>query len=88
MQSLPFQVFMHLESSEYSCGRSEAPAPPGRGQLTTDVALDTFSVSVILISHCDSFSVGALKAYLAEFIATLLFVFACVGPAIAFSKLF
>ncbi|KAL5730602.1 hypothetical protein ACHQM5_003403 [Ranunculus cassubicifolius] len=35
----------------------------------------------------DSFSVGSLKAYLAEFIATLLFVFAGVGSAIAFSKL-
>ncbi|XP_068649747.1 probable aquaporin TIP2-2 [Aristolochia californica] len=35
----------------------------------------------------DSFCVGSLKAYLAEFIATLLFVFAGVGSAIAFSKL-
>lgn len=34
----------------------------------------------------DSFSVGSLKAYLSEFIATLLFVFAGVGSAIAFSK--
>ncbi|KAJ6342444.1 hypothetical protein OIU77_023580 [Salix suchowensis] len=35
----------------------------------------------------DSFSVGSLKAYLSEFIATLLFVFAGVGSAIAYSKL-
>lgn len=35
----------------------------------------------------DSFSVGSLKAYLAEFISTLLFVFAGVGSAIAYSKL-
>ncbi|KAL5551447.1 hypothetical protein UlMin_001623 [Ulmus minor] len=35
----------------------------------------------------DSFSVGSLKAYLAEFIATLLFVFAGVGSAIAYNKL-
>ncbi|XP_071705826.1 probable aquaporin TIP-type RB7-18C [Rutidosis leptorrhynchoides] len=35
----------------------------------------------------DSFSVGSLKSYLAEFIATLLFVFAGVGSAIAFGKL-
>ncbi|XP_039127493.1 probable aquaporin TIP-type RB7-5A [Dioscorea cayenensis subsp. rotundata] len=35
----------------------------------------------------DSFSVGSLKSYLAEFIATLLFVFAGVGSAIAYSKL-
>ncbi|KAD4385035.1 hypothetical protein E3N88_25203 [Mikania micrantha] len=35
----------------------------------------------------DSFSVGSLKAYLAEFIATLLFVFAGVGSAIAYGKL-
>lgn len=34
----------------------------------------------------DSFSVGSLKAYLAEFISTLLFVFAGVGSAIAYSK--
>lgn len=34
----------------------------------------------------DSFSVGSLKAYLSEFIATLLFVFAGVGSAIAFGK--
>ncbi|XP_072957344.1 probable aquaporin TIP2-1 [Typha angustifolia] len=35
----------------------------------------------------DSFSVGSIKAYLAEFIATLLFVFAGVGSAIAYGKL-
>ncbi|XP_008796116.1 aquaporin TIP2-3 [Phoenix dactylifera] len=35
----------------------------------------------------DSLSVGSLKAYLAEFIATLLFVFAGVGSAIAYGKL-
>ncbi|NP_001312646.1 aquaporin TIP2-1-like [Nicotiana tabacum] len=35
----------------------------------------------------DSFSVGSLKAYLAEFISTLLFVFAGVGSAIAYNKL-
>ncbi|CAL5432618.1 unnamed protein product [Camellia sinensis] len=35
----------------------------------------------------DSFSVGSLKSYLSEFIATLLFVFAGVGSAIAYSKL-
>ncbi|CAN1333643.1 Probable aquaporin TIP-type RB7-5A [Linum perenne] len=38
-------------------------------------------------SFGDSFSVGSIKAYLSEFIATLLFVFAGVGSAIAFSKL-
>ncbi|XP_020087699.1 probable aquaporin TIP2-2 [Ananas comosus] len=35
----------------------------------------------------DSFSFGSLKAYLAEFISTLLFVFAGVGSAIAYNKL-
>ncbi|XP_068641202.1 aquaporin TIP2-1 [Aristolochia californica] len=35
----------------------------------------------------DSFSIGSLKAYLAEFISTLIFVFAGVGSAIAYSKL-
>ncbi|XP_008783228.1 probable aquaporin TIP2-2 [Phoenix dactylifera] len=35
----------------------------------------------------DSFSVNSLKAYLAEFISTLLFVFAGVGSAIAYNKL-
>ncbi|XP_011031897.1 PREDICTED: probable aquaporin TIP2-2 [Populus euphratica] len=35
----------------------------------------------------DSFSLASLKAYLSEFIATLLFVFAGVGSAIAYSKL-
>lgn len=35
----------------------------------------------------DSISVGSLKAYLAEFISTLLFVFAGVGSAIAYNKL-
>jgi aquaporin TIP len=33
----------------------------------------------------DSFSLGSFKAYLAEFISTLLFVFAGVGSAIAYS---
>ncbi|CAL9180285.1 unnamed protein product [Musa hybrid cultivar] len=35
----------------------------------------------------DSFSATSLKAYLAEFISTLLFVFAGVGSAIAYGKL-
>ncbi|KAB1218530.1 Aquaporin TIP2-1 [Morella rubra] len=35
----------------------------------------------------DSFSMGSLRAYLAEFISTLLFVFAGVGSAIAYNKL-
>ncbi|CAD6260069.1 unnamed protein product [Miscanthus lutarioriparius] len=35
----------------------------------------------------DSFSAASLKAYVAEFIATLLFVFAGVGSAIAYSQL-
>ncbi|XP_010500811.1 PREDICTED: aquaporin TIP2-1-like [Camelina sativa] len=35
----------------------------------------------------DSFKLNTLKAYLAEFISTLLFVFAGVGSAIAFGKL-
>ncbi|XP_042512753.1 probable aquaporin TIP-type RB7-5A [Macadamia integrifolia] len=38
-------------------------------------------------SFGDSFTVGSLKSYLAEFIATLLFVFAGVGSAIAYSDL-
>nr|AMK48015.1 putative aquaporin tip2-1 [Lupinus angustifolius] len=33
----------------------------------------------------DSFSLGSIKAYLAEFISTLLFVFAGVGSAIAYA---
>ena len=37
-------------------------------------------------SFGDSFSVCSLKSYLAEFIATLLFVFAGVGSAIAYGK--
>lgn len=37
-------------------------------------------------SFGDSFSVQSLKSYLSEFIATLLFVFAGVGSAIAYSK--
>ncbi|CAI9114173.1 OLC1v1014832C1 [Oldenlandia corymbosa var. corymbosa] len=35
----------------------------------------------------DSFSVASFKAYIAEFISTLLFVFAGVGSAIAFNKI-
>ncbi|XAR67694.1 hypothetical protein NMG60_11002565 [Bertholletia excelsa] len=35
----------------------------------------------------DSFSWGTIKAYVAEFISTLLFVFAGVGSAIAYAKL-
>ncbi|KAK1305851.1 putative aquaporin TIP-type [Acorus calamus] len=38
-------------------------------------------------SFGDSFSVASFKAYLSEFIATLLFVFAGVGSAIAYGKL-
>ncbi|XP_074331935.1 putative aquaporin TIP-type RB7-18C [Apium graveolens] len=44
-------------------------------------------VKIAIGSVGDSFSVGSLKCYLAEFIATLLFVFAGVGSAIAFSNL-
>ncbi|WJX69886.1 Aquaporin TIP2-1 [Trifolium repens] len=35
----------------------------------------------------DSFSVSSIKAYVAEFISTLIFVFAGVGSAIAYAKL-
>ena len=35
----------------------------------------------------DSFSAASLKAYVAEFITTLLFVFAGVGSAIAYCEL-
>ncbi|PIN13698.1 Aquaporin (major intrinsic protein family) [Handroanthus impetiginosus] len=35
----------------------------------------------------DSFSLASIKAYIAEFISTLLFVFAGVGSAIAYNKL-
>lgn len=38
-------------------------------------------------SFGDSFSAASLKAYSAEFIATLLFVFAGVGSAIAYCEL-
>nr|CAB3485332.1 unnamed protein product [Digitaria exilis] len=38
-------------------------------------------------SFGDSFSAASLRAYVAEFIATLLFVFAGVGSAIAYSQL-
>ncbi|CAE5959998.1 unnamed protein product [Arabidopsis arenosa] len=41
----------------------------------------------IIGSFEDSFKLVTLKAYLAEFISTLLFVFAGVGSAIAFGKL-
>lgn len=44
-------------------------------------------VKLALGSIGDSFSAASLKSYLAEFIATLLFVFAGVGSAIAYSKL-
>ncbi|CAG7887953.1 hypothetical protein BRARA_A01819 [Brassica rapa] len=44
-------------------------------------------VKIAIGSLGDSFSVASLKAYLSEFIATLLFVFAGVGSAIAFGKL-
>lgn len=43
-------------------------------------------VKLSLGSLGDSFSAGSLKSYLSEFIATLLFVFAGVGSAIAYSK--
>ena len=36
---------------------------------------------------CDSLSGASVKSYLAEFIATLLFVFAGVGSAIAFGMM-
>ncbi|OAY82190.1 Aquaporin TIP2-2 [Ananas comosus] len=44
-------------------------------------------VKLAIGSIGDSLSVGSFKAYLAEFIATLLFVFAGVGSAIAYGKL-
>ncbi|KAL9246845.1 hypothetical protein vseg_020333 [Gypsophila vaccaria] len=43
-------------------------------------------VKLAIGSFGDSFSAFSIKAYLAEFIATLLFVFAGVGSAVAFSK--
>ncbi|XP_061368302.1 probable aquaporin TIP2-2 [Gastrolobium bilobum] len=44
-------------------------------------------VKITVGSFDDSFSVASLKAYLSEFIATLLFVFAGVGSAIAYNEL-
>ncbi|KAK3039494.1 hypothetical protein RJ639_028076 [Escallonia herrerae] len=44
-------------------------------------------VKIAFGSIGDSFSVGSLKSYLAEFIATLLFVFAGVGSAISYNTL-
>ncbi|WOL08351.1 hypothetical protein Cni_G17104 [Canna indica] len=45
-------------------------------------------MACIALGRCDdSFSASSLKAYLAEFISTLLFVFAGVGSAIAYNKL-
>ncbi|KAF6148874.1 hypothetical protein GIB67_014245 [Kingdonia uniflora] len=43
-------------------------------------------VKLAIGSFGDSFSVGSLKAYLVEFISTLLFVFVAVGSAIGYSK--
>lgn len=36
----------------------------------------------------DSFSLASFRAYIAEFISTLIFVFAGVGSVIAYSKKF
>ncbi|CAM8898282.1 unnamed protein product [Rhodiola kirilowii] len=44
-------------------------------------------VKLALGSFGDSFSLGSLRSYLSEFIATLLFVFAGVGSAISYGKL-
>ncbi|KAL0313003.1 UNVERIFIED_CONTAM: putative aquaporin TIP-type [Sesamum radiatum] len=44
-------------------------------------------VKIAFGSVGDSFSAASVKAYVAEFIATLLFVFAGVGSAIAYNKL-
>ncbi|KAJ6806332.1 aquaporin TIP2-3-like [Iris pallida] len=44
-------------------------------------------VKIAIGSLGDSFSAGSLKSYLSEFIATLLFVFAGVGSAIAYGSL-
>uniref|UniRef100_A0A7N0UX56 Uncharacterized protein n=1 Tax=Kalanchoe fedtschenkoi TaxID=63787 RepID=A0A7N0UX56_KALFE len=44
-------------------------------------------MAIALGSFGDSFSFGTIKAYIAEFISTLIFVFAAVGSIIAFDKL-
>jgi len=43
-------------------------------------------VKITLGTFDDSFSVASLKAYFSELHATLIFVFAGVGSAIAYSK--
>ena len=43
-------------------------------------------VKIAFGSLGDSFTAASLKSYLAEFIATLLFVFAGVGSAIAYGN--
>ncbi|KAH0899254.1 hypothetical protein HID58_048822 [Brassica napus] len=53
----------------------------------TKVSSKKSMVKIEVGSVGDSFSVASLKAYLSEFIATLIFVFAGVGSAIAFGKL-
>uniref|UniRef100_A0A7N0TRS4 Uncharacterized protein n=1 Tax=Kalanchoe fedtschenkoi TaxID=63787 RepID=A0A7N0TRS4_KALFE len=44
-------------------------------------------MAIAIGSLGDSFSFASIKAYIAEFISTLIFVFAGVGSAIAFNKL-
>ena len=51
------------------------------------LALSWSTMAIAFGRFDDSFSLGSFKAYLAEFISTLLFVFAGVGSAIAFSNL-
>jgi aquaporin TIP len=46
----------------------------------------TMSGNIAFGRFDDSFSAASIKAYVAEFISTLLFVFAGVGSAIAYSK--
>ncbi|PWA92406.1 Aquaporin-like protein [Artemisia annua] len=53
--------------------------------LAVHRVITTFELAIGSIG--DSLSCASIKSYLAEFFATLLFVFACVGSAIAYGKL-
>ena len=94
--SLPIRTAAHspLRRSVYSHFLSEWLPTQLRSPLVVSQlvrgdpspASTTMSGNIAFGRFDDSFSAASLKAYVAEFISTLVFVFAGVGSAIAYSE--
>ena len=86
--SSPIRTAAHRPVLDLYPQRVATIATPTQSQVAPATSLPTTTMSgnIAFGRFDDSFSAASLKAYIAEFISTLVFVFAGVGSAIAYSE--